>query len=420
MAIPAQPEFDFVIANPLASALTVSELTRYLAELFHEDELAQDVWISGELSSVTYHSSGHVYFTLKDEESCLRCVMWRTDARLLTFRLEAGRSVLIHGRVTIYEKRGEYQLIADAAEPGGIGALYLAFEQLRQRLHEEGLFSAERKRPIPVFARRIAVITSPTGAAIQDICTIIRRRCPVTSVLVIPALVQGDGAPASLCEALARVGALPEVEVVVLARGGGSLEDLWPFNSEALARAIAACPVPVVSAVGHETDFTIADFVADLRAPTPSAAAELLAPDLAQFEGRLAGARQRLQELLRAQLARAGERLAQIQSRRVLARPGDEIARRQQRLDDVNDRLQRAAQRALERGGLGLRAACGRLEALSPLAILTRGYAVALRLPERAVVSAAAQVSPGDHLALRWSDGEVEALVQRGVDATEE
>jgi exodeoxyribonuclease VII large subunit len=412
MAIPAQPAFDFLSASPLAAALSVSELTHYLTDLFHADELAQDVWVSGELSSVTYHTSGHVYFTLKDEESCLRCVMWRTDARLLTFRLEAGRRVLIHGRVTIYEKRGEYQLVADAAEPGGIGALYLAFEQLRQRLQEEGLFDPSRKRPIPVFARRIAVITSPTGAAIQDICTIIRRRCPVTSVLVIPALVQGEGAPASLCEALARIETLTGIEVVVLARGGGSLEDLWPFNSEALARAIAACRVPVVSAVGHETDFTIADFVADLRAPTPSAAAELLAPDLAQFEARLAAARQRLLELLRAQLALGAERLAQLQSRRALSRPGDEIARRQQRLDDVSDRLQRAAGRALERGDLGLRAACGRLEALSPLAILTRGYAVALRLPERAVVSSAAQVSSGDRLALRWSDGEVDAVVQ--------
>jgi exodeoxyribonuclease VII large subunit len=403
--------FDLPLV-PFAAALSVTEMTQYLSGLLEADELLQDAWVRGEVSAVTYHGSGHVYFTLKDEESCLRCVIWRNDARRLRFRLEPGMGVLVHGRVAVYEKRGEYQLIADTAEPEGVGSLYLAFEQLRQSLAEEGLFDPARKRAIPVFARRVAVVTSPTGAAIQDICTIVRRRCPVTSILVVPALVQGDGAPASLCAALARVNELKEIDVVVLARGGGSLEDLWPFNTEAVARAIAASRAPVVSAIGHETDFTIADFVADLRAPTPSAAAEILAPDLAQLETRLAMAKGRLIESLRSQLAYAGERLAQLQSRRVLARPGDEAARRQQRLDDLHDRLERAAEHSLERGRLGLRAVCGRLEALSPVAILARGYAVALRLPERSVIGSASVLKPGDRFAVRFHDGEIPATVE--------
>jgi exodeoxyribonuclease VII large subunit len=399
-------------ARPFTSALTVADLTRYLSGLLDTDELLQDAWVRGEVSGVTYHGSGHVYFSLKDAESCLRCVMWRGEARRLSFTIEGGMGLLVHGRIAIYEKRGEYQLVADAAEPDGIGSLYLAFEQLRQRLQEEGLFDADRKRPIPVFPRRVAVITSPTGAAIQDVCTIVRRRCRLISLLVVPALVQGDGAPASLCAALAQVQALPSIDVVVLARGGGSLEDLWSFNSEALARAIATCRIPVVSAVGHETDFTIADFVADLRAPTPSAAAEILAPDLAQFEARLASARLRLVESLRARVQIATDRLTQLQARRALSRPAEETARRQQRLDDLTDRLQRAAEHALERGRLGLRGACGRLEALSPIAILSRGYAIALKLPERSLIARVGDVQPGDRFTVRLCDGEVAATVE--------
>jgi exodeoxyribonuclease VII large subunit len=406
-----EPESPLWADRSPRTALTVTQLTRYLAELLAADDILQEIWVRGELSNVTYHSSGHVYFGMKDETACLRCVMFRNEARLLPFTLEAGMQILAHGHLDIYERRGEYQLIADDAQPDGLGSLYLAFEQLKMRLEAEGLFAPERKRPIPVFPRLVAVITSPTGAAIHDICTIIRRRCPATAVIVVPALVQGDGAPESLCQAIAAANESAMADVLILARGGGSLEDLWAFNAEAVARAIAASRLPVISAVGHETDVTIADFAADLRAPTPSAAAELIAPDFSEMQRRAAQAEERLLLAMRSRLEDAHDALRGLLARPPFARPLEGVHRRRQEVDDAEDRLRASSRYRLEREALRLAGLAGRLQALSPLSVLARGYAVVTRHPGGEPVRSRADVDPGDVIRVQTRDGAFDAFV---------
>jgi exodeoxyribonuclease VII large subunit len=406
-----EPETPLWADRSSRTALTVTQLTRYLADLLGADDILQEIWVRGELSNVTYHGSGHVYFGMKDETACLRCVMFRNEARALPFALEAGMQILAHGHLAIYERRGEYQLIADDAQPDGIGALYLAFEQLKTRLEAEGLFAPERKRPIPVFPRRVAVITSPTGAAIHDICTIIRRRCPATAVIVVPAIVQGDDAPESLCQAIAAANDGAMADVLIVARGGGSLEDLWAFNAESVARAIAASRLPVISAVGHETDVTIADFAADLRAPTPSAAAELIAPDFSEMQRRAAQAEERLVQALRYRLDRARDELHALLARPPFARPFEGVHRRRQELDDVEDRLRAVSAHTLERERLRLAGLAGRLQALSPLSVLARGYAVVTRHPAGEVIRSPAGVGPGDAIRVQTRGGAFDARV---------
>jgi exodeoxyribonuclease VII large subunit len=394
------------------AALTVSQLSQHLKALVAGDEIAADVWVRGELSSVTRAASGHWYFSLKDASGCLDCVMWRSASQWLKFELESGAGVLVHGRVDLYPSRSKYQLIVDEVEPDGQGALFLAFEQLRARLLAEGLFEPERKRSIPFFPRRVAVVTSTSGAAVHDICTVLRRRCPATSVVIVPALVQGETAPESLCLGLELANAAPDVEVIIIGRGGGGVEDLWCFNDERVVRAIAASTRPVIAAVGHETDVTLADFAADLRAPTPSAAAELVAPDLAELALRVAGARERLVFALRRRVDQERERLRGLVERPCLARPMEMVEGRRQRVDDLAVDLQRAAVDRLREAQNRVALLCGRLDALSPLRVMGRGYAAVETLPERRVVRRASEADPGDALAIRFHDGEIITRVE--------
>ena len=306
-----------------------------------------DCWVEGEISNLRSPDSGHLYFTLKEESAQIRVVMFRSSARLLRFRPENGLHVTVRGRITIYEERGELQLSAEFMEPQGAGALQLAFEQLKARLQAEGLFEASRKKPIPALPRRIGIVTSPQGAALQDILNILRRRHESVSVLIYDARVQGDSAADEVSAGVKHFNRARNVDVIVVARGGGSFEDLFAFNDEALARTIAASDIPVISAVGHETDFTICDFVADLRAPTPSAAAELVIQSKQELAGRLATFRDRLRQAMNYKLLRSNNALSRLTRHSALVRMPDMVARRQQRLDDLLHRMEQAQRRIL-------------------------------------------------------------------------
>jgi len=315
------------------------------------------VWVQGELSNLSRPSSGHWYFSLKDKAAQVRCAMFRSANARLKFRVEAGQQVMVRGRVGLYEARGDYQIIVEHMEPAGEGALRLAFEQLKAKLEAEGLFDPERKQPIPAYPRVLGVVTSPTGAALRDILSVLRRRCPGLPVIVYPVPVQGAAAAPAIRHMLARAAARAECDVLILARGGGSLEDLWSFNDEGVARAVADCPLPLVCGVGHEIDFTIADFCADLRAPTPSAAAELASPDTVRLRRELARRRQALVQHTRRHLAAERRQLEHLQRR--LVHPGRRLQQLQQRLDNLELGLHRAVAGQLERR----RAAVARLTA---------------------------------------------------------
>ena len=451
----SDPQLGFAFQPPARRLWTVRELAAAVRTTLEREYT--DVWIEGEISNFRPAESGHLYFTLKDAEAQLRVVMFRSQARLLRFTPENGLSILARGRLTVYEARGEMQLSAEYLEPKGAGALQVAFEQLKAKLAAEGLFEAARKRPLPVLPRRIGVVTSPRGAAIQDILNILRRRHATVSVLIYPAQVQGEGAAAEVAAGVEYFSRTKTVDVIVVARGGGSLEDLAAFNDEALARTIAACELPVVSAVGHETDFTIADFVADLRAPTPSAAAELVVESKQQLEEEVATLGQRLGRAARYRLLMARQLLTELAQHGAFARIEDALGRRQQRLDDLVYRLSTAesalldaqrrrldvaatrvrhydlrrqlasmrrdlAARAASLGALGKRLLlerssrleqfAARLGELSPLKILERGYALVLDASGR-LVKDAAQVRAGDEITARLAHGTLAATVKK-------
>lgn len=445
--------------QPAERVLSVSEVNQRARRLL-EREFAQ-VAVVGEVSNFRRSPNQHVYFTLKDEHAEVVVALFAREARTLKFALENGLEVVVSGRLSIYEARGSYQLIAQRIEPRGAGALQLAFEQLKRRLEAEGLFARERKRSLPLLPRVVAVITSPTGAVIRDIVHVGTRRFPHAHVLLVPALVQGDQAPASLVSALERVGRLASrraIDVVVVARGGGSLEDLWAFNDEGVARAIAACPVPVVSAVGHETDFTIADFVADLRAPTPSAAAELVFPlrsDLvaalrqplargaAAVKARLRAQRHELEGLrrllaserrilqghrqalaewdhrataaLRQRLTNERRSLQAGEMRLVRCHPRERVKLIRGAMDHHRMRLRQAMCGELARRRSMLRGLADRLSALSPLGVLERGYAIVMD-PSGRAVRTATQVAVGDEIAVRLASGRLAASVRGRFD----
>jgi exodeoxyribonuclease VII large subunit len=396
---------------------SVSSLTAEVKAVLEDGFSA--IWVEGELSNFKHHTSGHMYFTLKDAQAQVRGVMFRSSNRLLKFAPKDGMSVLVFGTLTVYGPRGEYQITAEYLEPKGVGALQLAFEQLKTRLQAEGLFDAARKRPLPRLPRKIGIVTSPTGAVIQDMLTILERRFPGLAVLVHPVPVQGKGCAPEIAAAIARLGARADLDVLIVARGGGSLEDLWAFNEEVVARAIAASPIPVISAVGHETDVTIADFVADLRAPTPSAAAELAAAQREELCLRLDELAARAEGAVMAMLA-ARERHVQMLSRHLaLLNPAAQIGRQRERLAALSRRLEAwwemARRRRRERLGL----LAGKLESLSPLAILGRGYSICFSLPERAILTRAADVAPGAEVAVRLHEGELKCVVQRAETSDE-
>jgi exodeoxyribonuclease VII large subunit len=431
--------------------LTVSELTREIKGALEGAFGA--VWLTGEVSNLRRAPSGHVYLTLKDAGAQLRAVVWGSTARYLRHLPADGDQVLCRGRVTVYEARGDYQVIVDYLEPAGVGDLYRRFEEVKARLGAEGLFDPDRKRPLPALVRRVAVVTSPTGAAVRDILNVLGRRAPGMAVLVVPALVQGRDAPRQVIAALEAAAGHGGLDAVVVARGGGSLEDLAAFNDEALARAIAACPVPVVAGVGHETDVTIADLVADLRAPTPSAAAELISTPWVEWRAHVERMRDRLALAARARLAE--RRLAVERARGRLVDPAEHLRRLIQRVDDLHatlgrlafrrlgsarhgaeyarvrllaaspgarlphlahrsDMLAARAERAmgvgLERAGARLAGASGRLEGLSPMNVLARGFAVARK--DGQVLRDAARVRVGDRIQVRLHRGELDCRVE--------
>jgi exodeoxyribonuclease VII large subunit len=472
----SQFSFEFSAEAPSRRIYGVRELVATVRT--HLEKGFPDVWVEGEISNYRPAESGHLYLTLKDGDSQLRAVMFRAQARLLRFRPQNGMQVITRGRITMYEARGEMQLLAEYMEPMGAGALQVAFEQLKAKLAAEGLFAPERKKPLPALPRRIGVITSPRGAVIQDILNVLQRRHQSLNVLIYPAQVQGESAAAEVAAGLRFFNQhsrnqpnldQPEldqqgdrqpdaftVDVILIARGGGSIEDLAAFNSESLARAVAASRIPVISAVGHETDFTICDFVADLRAPTPSAAAEIVIRSQQELQESVSALRERLRRAIQYQLLHQRQHLTSLEKNRVFARMEDAIARRQQRLDDLRYRLEslmrarlgdaarrldlglsRLAQRDLrqqlgmQKGDLRahlqalaaavhrylmhrrsrLEQASGKLDMLSPLAILERGYSLIFDA-QGALVKDASQLEPGDPIHARLARGELDARVE--------
>jgi exodeoxyribonuclease VII large subunit len=389
---------------------TVSQLTQQIKDLLESEPGLQVVWLEGEISNMSRAASGHVYFTMKDADAALNCVMWRSAAARLTWQPEQGVAALARGRISVYPPRGSYQLYVDQLQPAGTGDLHARFEELRERLKAEGLFDAERKRGLPPYPRVVGVVTSPQAAALQDVLNVLQRRYPGVRVLLAPALVQGDRAPPQIVSALQALAGRDDVDLILLVRGGGSLEELWAFNDERVARAIAACRHPVVSGVGHETDSTIADFVSDVRAPTPSAAAELAVPDRAELQQRIAGWRGLMTRHMAQHLVTAQDAVARQGSALRRASPQARVDAGRQQVDEATRRAGRALDHALtlRRSRLdGLRA---RLEAVSPKATLLRGYAIVRRADTGTTVRSVEQVSAGDLLAIRVSDGEFGAV----------
>ena len=388
-------------------AYSVSDLTRYIREMLETDYRLQDVWVQGEVSNLSRPGSGHVYFSLKDAGAQIRCVIWRSAAQLMTVALREGEAIVAHGRVSVYEQQGNYQLYVDAVQSaGGIGDLYRQFELLKAKLQAEGLFDAERKRPLPELPRRIGIVTSPTGAAIRDMLNVISRRWPLLEVILAPTQVQGDDAPPQIVAALRRLYARRDLDAIIVARGGGSIEDLWAFNDERVARAIVAAPVPVVCGVGHETDFTIADFVADVRAPTPSAAAELVTPSrddtLLTVDAYAARLKERLQDRLDAARSSLTMHTRALQH----LSPQTRLATIRERLSDLSGSLATALLHTVELWRERVDGQAARLSALGPLAVLERGYAIVTLTKTGAIVRSVKQVKSGDRLNVRVTDGE--------------
>ena len=402
-----------------SSALTVSQVNFFLKSLLESDHRLQDILVIGEISNFTDHyRSGHLYFSLKDERSVLKAVMFSGSARRLKFRPADGMKVIVRGRVSVYEPSGQYQLYAEDMQPDGVGALSIAFEQLKTRLEQEGLFDVGHKRPLPRYPRRIGVITSPTGAAIRDMLQITARRWPVAEIVAAPVLVQGEGAPSQLIAAVEEMNRKKACDVILLGRGGGSLEDLWAFNEEGLARAVYASEIPVVSAVGHETDFTICDFVADLRAPTPSAAAELATPELREelrrceaFSGYFHEEAAKLIEYLR-------QHMDLLLQDSPLGSPEQLLIPRKEQLGSLFGRVIGGFCERIEQDRQKLSLLAGELDALSPLKVLSRGYSVAEDQKGR-VLRSAAELVPGEEFSLRLSDGKIEAKVLKSVEEQE-
>ena len=430
--------------------LSVSDLTARVKILIETQ--FNGVWVEGEVSNFRRHSSGHWYFTLKDEGAMLRCASFRMQNRLIRFTPEDGLSVRAHGRLSLYEARGEYQLLVEYLEPVGVGALQLAFEQLKRRLEAEGLFDLERKRPLPMLPRSIGVVTSPTGAAVRDMLRVLKRRNEAVSVIIAPARVQGEGAGQEIARAIELLNSREEVDVIIIGRGGGSIEDLWCFNEECVARAIYYSRAPVISAVGHETDFTIADFVSDLRASTPSAAAEMVTMARDEISARVSGLTEDLATTLRYRLLELRSQLSELETSRAFDEVRLRIQSTAQRFDDalysmesafrreikkqrakhsevllnlrdtdirramaerrgklgiLKARLEASARAGLVRAGEDVSVAVGKLDSLSPLAVLARGYAIAFD-EQGAVIKRATDVGKGERVRVRLSDGELD------------
>ncbi|MBQ7172835.1 MAG: exodeoxyribonuclease VII large subunit [Clostridia bacterium] len=391
------------------AVLSVSQLNEYLRMMMDSDPRLSGLFLRGEISNYKRYASGHAYFTLKDEEGQIRAVMFQSYAKKLLFVPADGMRVIAHGRVSVYSQSGQYQLYVDEMQPDGAGALALQFEQLKRKLAAEGLFDESRKKPLPPFPTRIGVITSPSGAAVHDIKRILSSRFPCAEMILYPSLVQGADAPASLASGIAFFEATNAVDLIIIGRGGGSMEDLWAFNDETLARTIAACHIPVISAVGHESDFTICDFVADRRAATPSNAAEIAVPDQKELMRSLAGIEAHLSLSFSRQIEQKRFLLNQLVKSRAFRLPESLLDPYRQRLDDGLEALLSALKETVLAKKRAFETSCAKLEALSPLGILARGYAV-LQKDGKAVKSRA-DVAKGDRLTVRVSDGSFHADV---------
>lgn len=390
--------------------LSVSQLNRYVKSIIEQDINLQTVFVCGEISNFTNHSkTGHFYFTLKDSTAAIKAVMFRTANAHLRFMPENSMSVIIRGRVGVFERDGVYQLYVDDMQPDGTGALSLAFEQLKNKLAAEGLFDASRKKPIPKYPLRIGVVTSPTGAAVRDIINILTRRFPLVTVTVCPVSVQGELAAGQIAKAIEDINSAKGADVLIVGRGGGSAEDLWAFNEEIVARAVAVSEIPVISAVGHETDFTICDFVADLRAPTPSAAAELAVPDIREEKDRLFADTMRMNSCVRENIAQRRRNAALISSRLTGAGPVHYINDLRVRCDTASLAAENCVRAACASKRADFATLCARLDTLSPLKILSRGYAIASS--GGTVVTKVSQVSQGDALNVHISDGDLSCTV---------
>jgi exodeoxyribonuclease VII large subunit len=399
--------FDFGPTRPFS----VTELTRHIQNLFSRDDLLRNVLVEGEISNFKRYPSGHVYFTLKDGQCQMRCVMWKAVAQRQMYLPNDGDRVRARGTVEVYDARGEYQLQTSLIQPLGLGDLYLEFERLKAKLEAEGLFAAEHKRPLPSFPRVIGVVTSPGAAAFQDIQNVLRRRYPLARVVLSPTQVQGEGAPPLIVAALQRLVQHGGADVILVARGGGSIEDLWAFNDERVARAVYASPIPVVTGVGHETDFTLVDFVADQRAPTPSAGAELITPDLGELRAGLADLRGALADAMLTRIDSARQALdGQVRALRYLL-PQVQIDNRRQRLDELNRRLGSAIRRRVEVGRDRLNTQQRALVANNPTNILARGYAIIYRTGDGKRLSDAQDAAPGTSLTVQLERGQLTATV---------
>ncbi len=386
----------------------VSQVTSHLRDLLDADELLADIWIGGEVANVTRAASGHAYFTLRDDRSQLRCVMFRQRSRGMQ-HLVSGAAVVVHGRVSIYAQRGEVQLVADVAQPEGVGELQMRLEQLKLKLESEGLFDQSRKRGLPRFPQRIGVVTSPSGAVWHDIQTVVGRRFPIADLVLAPTQVQGAEAAGHIVAAFDALDEAPATDVVILARGGGSLEDLWPFNEEPVARAVYACRAPVISAIGHETDVTVSDMVADVRAATPSAAAELAAPSAVELAGQIAGAVQALHTWASGRAAVGRETARQLEAR--LGRTRPDVDGLRQRVDDALRAAGAHAKHNAEMEAQRLEGLRSRLTALNPSVILRRGYSIVTAPESGRIVTDYSQLSPGDAVELMFGRGSAEASV---------
>ncbi|MDD4297498.1 MAG: exodeoxyribonuclease VII large subunit [Ruminiclostridium sp.] len=384
--------------------LTVTQLTKYIKQIFSFDNLLSNVCVTGEISNYKLHSSGHMYFTLKDDKSVIKCVMFKTQNRRLHFKPEDGLKVIIRGYVSVYEAGGSYQLYPEFMEPDGIGDLYLAFEQLKQRLEGEGIFAPEHKKKLPYTPKSIGVVTSPTGAVIQDIMNVLFRRYPNVVLKIFPVMVQGDGAGKQISKALDALNKTRAVDVIILARGGGSLEELWPFNEEIVARSIFKSEIPVISAVGHETDFSISDFVADLRAPTPSAAAELVVPEKEALQKYIIDIRLRLKRALAGRIQKERQLLGQLAKSPSLRHPLDRLNQLHIELEQLNKHMGNSMKRVFESAKNKLSVVCGKMDALSPLMVLSRGYSIT-RSSEKEIIKSISGVKPGDMLEITVTDG---------------
>ena len=398
----------------MSTVLTVSQLNKYVKSILESDGKLKYIYLKGEISNLTIHYTGHIYFSLKDENQCtIKTVMFANKANFLKFTPQSGMKVVLRGSVTLYEKTGSYQINVDEMYPDGAGALNLAYEQLKNKLQNEGLFDTSHKKPLPKFPEKIGVITSPTGAAVQDIMLILKRRYPIAQIIMCPVLVQGENAAVDLTNAVKKFNALKCADVIIIGRGGGSIEDLWAFNDEMLARAIYECEIPIVSAVGHETDFTICDFVADVRASTPSAAAELVSSVttenmLSQTETLI----NKMQSAVKRRLQFEYQRYQKTANAKALKNPDDIIKNRQIKLDVLNEKIKGIYVKKLSAEKEKFAELAAKLDALSPLKILSRGYSVTKK--DGHIINSISQVNPNDKIEVVLSDGNIKCTVTGG------